>query len=313
MCRTDLQPHTGFRMSNTLSDLSNGFASAVERVASCVVAVHGRPRISSSGIVWRPGLVLTADAALRRDEDIRVSLPNGETVAATLKGRDPSTDLALLACDTASATPATFATNAAKPGHIVLTVGRTADTGPIVTMGIVSGVSGEWQAWRGGKLDEFVRLDVSLYPTSVGGAVADPEGHLLGIVAAGLSRSSVLTITRATIDRVAETLLTKGRISRGYLGIGLQHVAIPESVKQLLKLTQDTGIMALNVADEGPGARAGMMMGDVILSLGGREITSAEALHAVLDPSTVGKQLPVSILRGGALIALTVTIAERPI
>lgn len=300
-------------MSNTLSDLSRDLASAVERAASCVVAVHGRPRISASGIVWRPGLVLTADAALRREEDIRVTLPDGTTTSATLKGRDASTDLALLACDTGAATPAVFTTNAAKVGHIVVTAGRTTDTGPIATMGMVSGVSGEWQAWRGGKLDEFVRLDISLYPTSVGGAVADPEGNLLGMVAAGLSRSSVLVITRATIERVAQALLTKGRISRGYLGIGLQPVAIPESVKQQLKISQNTGIMALNVADDGPGARAGMLMGDVILSLGGREIPSVEALHAALDPSTVGKELPLSILRGGAPVTLSVTVAERPI
>jgi S1-C subfamily serine protease len=300
-------------MSNTLSDLSRDLASAVERVALSVVAVHGRPRISSSGIVWRPGLVLTADAALRRDEDIRVTLPDGTTAPATLKGRDASTDIALLACDTGAATSAVFATSASKAGNIILTVGRTADTGPIATMGIVSGVAGEWQAWRGGKLDEFVRLDVSLYPTSVGGAVADPEGNLLGIVAAGLSRSSVLVITRATIERVAQALFTTGRISRGYLGIGLQVVAIPASLKQQLKTEQDTGIMALNVADDGPGARAGMLMGDVILALGGREIGSVEALHAALDPATVGKELPVSILRGGALVTLSVTVAERPI
>ena len=300
-------------MTNILSDLSRDLASSVERASASVVAIHGRPRISSSGVVWRPGLVVTADAALRRDEDIRVTMPGGNTVPATLKGRDVSTDLALLACDTAGGAPAVFSQTAFKTGHIVLTVGRTADTGPIATMGIVSGVSGPWQSWRGGKLDEFVRLDVSVYPTSTGGAVADATGNIVGIVAAGLSRSSVLAITRATIERVAEALSTKGRISRGYLGIGLQPVTIPESLKQSLKITQDTGVMALNVEENGPGARAGMLMGDVVLSLGGREITSVEALHATLDPSSVGKQLPLSILRGGALLQLSVTVAERPL
>ncbi len=299
-------------MSNTLSDLSRDTAAAVERISSSVVTVHGRPRLSSSGLVWRQGLVVTSDAALRRDEEIRITLPDGNTVPATLKGRDPSTDLALLACDTGTAVTATFSEAPVKPGHIVLTVGRTSDTGPIVTMGLVSGVSGEWKTWRGGRLDQFVRLDAAVYPTSAGGAVAATDGTVLGIVAAGLSRSSVLAVTRTTIDRVAEALSTKGRIARGYLGIGLQPVAIAESLRQQLGIQQPVGIMALTVEDGGPGARGGMLMGDVVLSLGGHETASVEALHAILNPSSVGRQMTASVLRAGVLHQITVTIAERP-
>jgi S1-C subfamily serine protease len=299
-------------MSNTLSDLSNHLASAVDRSSRSIVTVYGRPRIPSSGIVWRSGLILTADAALRRDEDVRVTLPDGKTVSATVKGRDGTTDLALLACDTGSAAPARFADGALKPGQIVLTVGRTVDTGPIATMGIISGVSSEWQTWRGGKLDQFVRLDVSIYPTSAGGAVVDVEGNILGIVAAGLSRSSVIAITRPTIDRVAEILSTKGHVARGYLGIGLQSVAIPETLKQQLKIEQDTGVMVLNVEEGSPAASAGVLLGDVVLSLGDHPITDPEALHAALDSSAVNKQLSLGLLRGGGLLQLAVTAAERP-
>lgn len=138
-------------MTNLLSNLSNELASAAGRAAASVVTVHGRPRITSSGIVWRNGLVLTSSAGLRRDEDLRVMLPDGAVVDATLKGRDGSTDVALLACDTGTAAPVTFTQDAAQPGALILTVGRTVDTGPIVTWGVVSGVSGAWQTWRGGK------------------------------------------------------------------------------------------------------------------------------------------------------------------
>ena len=285
---------------------------AVERSSASVVTVHGRRRLPSSGVVWRPGLIVTSETALRRDEEISVRLPGGETVPATLKGRDTTTDIALLACDTGSATPANFSQVPLKAGQIVLTVGRTADTGPIATMGIISGVSGEWQTWRGGKLDQFARLDVSVYPTSIGGAVADATGAILGIVAGGLSRSSVIAITRGTLERVAETLATKGRIARGYLGIGLQPVAIPLAIKQALQLTQDSGVMALSVEEGGPGARAGLVMGDVLLAIGEHPVTGVEALQAALDPGTVGKQLPLAILRGGTLQHLSVTVAERP-
>ena len=299
-------------MSKLLSDLSSEISSAVTVASSTVVSILGRPRMSSSGIVWRPGLVVTSDAGLRRDEDIRVALPDGSTVAATLKGRDPSTDLALLACDTGKTVPAAFTSNAAKLGELIFTVSRTMDTGPIVTMGVVSGVSGEWRTWRGTKLDEFVRLDTSIYPTSVGGAVVDSTGSLLGIVAGGLSRSSVLAITRRTIERVAEALSTKGRVARGYIGVGVQPVAIPQALREQIKLEQETGVMALSVEENGPAARGGIMMGDVLIRLNGHAITSPEALHAVLDPSSVGKQLDAAVLRGGTLHQLKLTIAERP-
>ena len=269
--------------------------------------------MSSSGIVWRPGLIVTSDAGLRRDEDIRVLLPDGSSVNATLKGRDPSTDLALLACDTGKTVPAAFGTTTAKLGELVFTVGRTVDTGPIVTMGVVSGVAGEWRTWRGTKLDEFVRLDANIYPTSVGGAVVDSSGGLLGIVAGGLSRSSVLAITRRTIERVAEALSSKGRVARGYIGVGVQPVAIPSALRQQLKIEQETGVMALSVEDGGPAAQAGIMMGDVLVTLDGHAVTSPEALHAVLDPSSVGKKISASILRGGALQQVTIAVAERPV
>jgi S1-C subfamily serine protease len=297
-----------------LSSFSSEISAIATKASASVVTVHGsgRSRRSPSGIVWRPGLVVTTDSTLQRDEDLQIMLPDGSKVPATLKGRDGSTDLALLACDTGKAPAIAFGETGARLGELVLTIGRTAHTGPIVTMGIVSGVSGEWQTWQGGKLEEFVRLDASVYPTSLGGAVFNSEGAALGIVSGGLSRSSMLVITRKTVDRVAEALATKGRIARGYIGIGLQTVAIPQALKKQLDITQDSGIMALSVEENGPAAKAGIMMGDVLVSIGNHPITGAEALHAVLDPSSVGKQFRVVILRGAARHQADVTIGERP-
>jgi S1-C subfamily serine protease len=295
------------------SELSNEISSAATTAAATVVTILGRPRISSSGIVWKPGLVVTSDAGLRREEEIKVTLPDGTTVPATLKGRDGATDLAVLACDTGKTVPAAFSASPAKVGELILTVGRTVDTGPIVTLGVVSGTASEWRTWRGARIDDFVRLDVALYPTSIGGAVVDSNGAILGIVAGGLSRSSVLTITHRTIERVAEALSSRGRIARGYIGIGVQTVAIPAAVRQQLNIAQETGIMTLSVEENGPAASAGIMMGDVIVTLGSHAMTSPEALHAILDPSSVGKQFTASVLRGGALQQLTVTVGERPV
>ena len=138
------------------------------------------------------------------------------------------------------------------------------------------------------------------------------SGGVLGIVAGGLSRSSVLAITRRTIERVAEALSSKGRVSRGYIGVGVQTVAIPAAVKQQLNLTQETAIMALSVEEGGPAALAGVAMGDVLVTLDGHAVTSPEALHSILDPSSVGQQLGADILRGGALHHVTIAISERP-
>jgi S1-C subfamily serine protease len=316
MCGCPFRRNNGFRakhnMSNTLAELSNQLTVAVERASASVVAVYGRPRVPSSGVVWRPGLVVTADAALRRDEDLEVTLPSGETVTATLKGRDPSTDLALLALDTSATTPAVFTNDSAKIGRIIVTVGRTRDTGPIACMGIISGVSGEWPTWRGGKLDEFVRLDTALYATSAGGAVADTDGAILGIVSAGLSRTSVIAVTRRTIERVGEILLATGRVSRGYLGVGVQPVALPANLARTLGIEQESGIMAINVEESSPGASAGLLIGDVILSIGDRIVTGPEALNAALGPESVGRAYPLRIMRGGAVQQLSVTVGERP-
>ncbi len=228
-------PHAGC-MATDLVNLSNELANAVERASAGVVAVHARPRINSSGIVWRKNLILTSSEGIRLEEGIQVLFPDGRRTDARLRGSDSGTDLALLEADTGGIAPLELgADDHLKTGQLILAVGRTAATGPIASFGIISGVSGEWKSWRSGKIDPFVRLDISVYPTSSGGAAVDAGGTVLGLVSTGLSRSSVLAVTRRTIDRVAQKLLDHGYVGRGFLGIALQHVALPQDLKQKLK------------------------------------------------------------------------------
>jgi serine protease Do len=300
-------------MGNELENLSNELASAVDRVAAGVVAVFARPRIGSSGIVWRQNLILTSSQGVRAEDGIKVLFPDGRLVEARLRGRDHGTDLALLEVDTGSARPLDLvADDALKTGQFVLAVGRTADTGPIASFGIVSGVSGEWKSWRSGKLNPFVRLDVSVYPTSSGGAAVDASGNVIGLVSTGLSRTSVLAVTRTTIDRVAHKLSEKGYVSHGFLGITIQPVALPRDVKEKLQLNQDAGIMLLGLDPEGPGAAGGLMLGDVLLSAAGEALKDPETLAEALDGTTVGDTLKVRVLRGGAIQELQVRVGERP-
>jgi S1-C subfamily serine protease len=300
-------------MGNELVNLSNELVGAVEHVAAGVVAVFARPHIGSSGVIWRQNLILTSSQGIRSEDGIKVLFSDGRTAEARLRGRDHGTDLALLEADTGSAKPLELVDDAnLKAGQLVLAVGRTADTGPIASFGIVSGVSGEWKSWRSGKLNPFVRLDVSVYPTSSGGAAVDASGKVIGLVSTGLSRMSVLAVTRSTIDRVAQKLQEKGYVSHGFLGITIQPVALPRDLKEKLQLDQESGIMLLGLDPDGPGAKGGLMMGDVLLSAGGEALKNPETLAEVLDGTTVGDALNIRVLRVGAVHELKVRVGERP-
>jgi S1-C subfamily serine protease len=307
-----LVPHAGF-MATDLENLSNELAGAVDRAAAGVVAVHARPRINSSGIIWRKNFVLTSSEGVRFEEGIQVLFPDGRRAEARLRGADPGTDLALLETDTGGVQPIEFSPDDhLKPGQLVLAVGRTTATGPIASFGVVSGVSGEWKSWRNGKLNPFVRLDVSVYPTSSGGAAVDSKGGLIGLVSTGLSRTSVLAVTRRTVDRVAQKLLDHGYVGRGFLGIALQPVPLPQDLKAKLQLDQDTAIMLLGVEPNGPAATAGLIMGDILLQTGPSVISDAEALAEVIENATIGDSLSFRVLRAGSIQEAKVRIGERP-
>jgi serine protease Do len=305
-----VREHAGIIMASELQNLSNELASTVERAAASIVAVHARRGIGSSGIAWRDNLILTSSEGVRAEEGIKLQLPDGRTATARLRGRDSGTDLAVLETD-AGLHPLEFtADTAIKAGQLALAVGRTANTGPIASFGIVSGVSGEWKTWRGGKLDPFVRLDISAYPTLSGGAALDVAGNLIGLVSTGLSRSSVFAVTRATIDRIAGKLSQQGYFSRGFLGVALQPVALPPEIKE--KAAQDTGIMLVGVEPDGPAAIGGLILGDVLVAGDAQSLPQPEALAELLERTPAGQIVKFKTLRAGVLQDLDVRIGERP-
>ncbi len=298
-------------MSNALVTLSNELAASIERAGKFVVSVHGHSRMSSSGVLWKPGVVVTADHTVRRDEDLRVTLPDGATVKAELAGRDPGSDLAVLRIEGGSAAEVDEA-SAPKAGEIVFAVGRTRNTGVSAVVGIISGVGGPWNTWRGGRLDPFIRLDLRLYPGLSGAALLNAAGKIIGIASAGLSRSSPLAIPAATVARVAKELLEKGHIARGYLGIGLQPVALPEHLKTSLNLADGRGLIALSVEQTGPCGKAGLVMGDILVALDSKSMRDTTDVQAFLFPEYVGKSVRASIIRGGALMEIPIIVGERP-
>ena len=175
--------------------ISNALAEATEKAAAHTVAVHAEARGSSSGVIWRPGLIVTAEHALRRDEEIHVTLPGGKVAEAKLLGRDPSSDLALLKCEEASAAPTNLGdTNTFAPGQLTLVVGRTRASGPVAALGFVSLVAKERRLWGGSSISPYVRLDVALQRIAAGGAVVNANGQVAGMATPKFAPAGALAL-----------------------------------------------------------------------------------------------------------------------
>ncbi len=295
---------------NALSSLSNDLAAAVERIAPSVVYVDASRRRDASGVVLDERTVVTVDHVLDRDEDIELILTGDARSSAEVIGRDPTTDLALLRTSSPLSVAPRAKLEALKVGHIVLAVGRDEDGAAGASLGVVSALDGSWQTWRGGEIDRLLRPDLSMYPGFSGGPLIDTTGSVLGINTWGLSRRTALTIPISTVERVAAQLLGGG-IRRGYLGVALQTVRLPDSVRAQHALDAESAVMIVDVAVGGPAQRAGLVMGDVILALGERAIEDVEDLQRALGGEAVGRSGPMRILRAGAPRELEVTIDER--
>ncbi len=226
-------------MANELLALSTELAGVVERTGKSVVTVHARPRFSSSGVFWKPGVIVTAEHTIRREEEITVTLPDGANLPATFVGGDAGADVAVLKVESEGVVLASAA--APVPGNLALSIGRSQDSGVNATMGIISAVSGSWRTWRGGRLDHYIRLDLTLYPGSAGGLVVNTAGEAIGIATPALSRIAGVAIPASTVERVVAEILTRGKVTRGYLGVGLQPVELSEHQRGLIVLSLEAG------------------------------------------------------------------------
>lgn len=295
--------------SNPLAQFSDHAAQIVERVAGSVVAVHGGGRWSSSGIHWRPGIIVTAEEVLERDDDIALTLPGGRRVAATLAGRDPTTDVAVLRFEPeGSAVAETTDAGSLRAGHVVLAIGSH-DGAPLASLGIVAFAGGAWQSMRGGTIDNLVRLDLALDPGAEGCALVDPRGRVLGMVVSGPLRR-VLAIPSSTIDRAVDQLVARGYVGRGYLGAGLQHARLGRQANGASNAEQ--GILIVNIDPEGPAASAGLLVGDVLTAWNAQPITRVGQVMRLLGPESIGSTIDLQLLRGGAPATLKIVIGERP-
>ncbi len=296
-----------------LVDLSDNLAGIAERVGQSVVAVHGRHRVPSSGVIWRHGVVVTAAHTIRREGGIEVTLSDGRTVAAVLAGLDPGTDLAVLKLDGVDLDPVEAGdARSLKPGHLALAVARTDELGISTDFGVIGSTGGPWRTWRGGQLDVFVRLDGGLRPGFSGAALADMHGQVVGLCTSALMRGPGMVIPGVTVERVTDELLAKGRVSRGYLGVGTQTVRLPDAWVSKMNLSLSSGLLISSLAPGGPADQAGVLIGDVLIEVDGEPCRDMDDLYAVLGSASIGQPLQIALIRGGERHTCAVTVGERP-
>jgi len=296
---------------STLTDFSNGLADAVAKGGVGTVLVDARKRYPASGIAYGADLVLTADHVVTRDEDLRVVTSDGKTVSASLAGRDPGSDLALLRLAEKVLTPAKVPDVAAKVGQLVLALGRPDQAGVQASWGIITAIGGPARTGRGGLLDEYIQTETTSYPGFSGGPLVNTEGEVLGLNTSGLTHGSALTIPVKFVWRIADALAKHGSVKRGYLGVRTQSVELPESARKSLKREQQHGLLVLWLEDGGPAEQGGLLVGDILVGVNSQPVGEPDDLFAALNTDTVGKAITVEVLRGGKPETVKVTVGER--
>jgi S1-C subfamily serine protease len=297
-------------MTNALTDFSNGLTAAVEKAGASTILVDARKRYPASGIAYAEDLVLTADHVVTREEDIKVLLPDGKSLSATIAGRDPGSDLALLRLAEKVLTPAPTS-DSIKVGQLVLALGRPSSAGMQASWGIVTAINGPTRTFRGGLLDEFIQTETTPYPGFSGGPLVNSEGEVLGLNTSGLTRGSSLTIPVKAAWRLADALAKHGSVKRGYLGVRTQPVDVPDAARQALKREQSHGLLVLWLEEGGPAEKAGILVGDILVAVSGQAVGDADDLFSALNGDVVGKSIAVEVLRGGRPETVTVTVGER--
>ncbi len=302
-------------MNTTFETFSQDLSDIITRSNRSVVSIQGR-RSASTGIHWRQGLVVTSCEALQPEGNFKMTLPNGERVDAALLGSDPTTDVAVLSLPEDIDLPLAVLGDAQTLalGQLVSTVGysvgRGRDRRRFATLGMVSQLGEAWRSQSGGQIDQYIEVDLAIRRGSAGCPLINHGGQIVGFNTFG-PRRKVLTIPAATVNKVVDQLQQRGKVTKGYLGLGMQAIPLPENVQQRHDLTNQIGIMVISVEPDSGADRAGMAIGDVMLAFDDEKLESLRQVQTRLGPQSVGEELRITLLRGGDLQTVAVTVGER--
>jgi S1-C subfamily serine protease len=293
---------------NPLSSFSRALQTQVAAARDLAVAVRNSSHRHVSAILWQADAVVTSEQAIGERDEYEVVTASGATTTARIAGRDPGTNVLVLRTE-APLAAATAPRSAAEVGTLALALGADADGATTARLGLISAVGSQWYSRAGGRIEQRIALDIRLGRTEEGGPVLDSEGGLLGMSTLG-PPGAVLAIPAATLDRVVPQLLRDGHVARGWLGLGLQPVAIPEPLRA--DAGQTTGMMVMSIAEGGPGAVAGVKAGDILLTIDGTSMRGVRRVIAGLDDMSVGRTMELRLIRGGEVAQLSLLITTRP-
>ncbi|NJD60034.1 MAG: signal protein PDZ [Anaerolineales bacterium] len=297
--------------TGTLNTLSDALVKAVEKAGEATVLVNARRRMPASGIVYAHDLIITADHVVERDEDISVRLADGREINASIAGRDPGNDLALIRLAEAAASPAEKVNQDTRIGQLVIALGRPSEEGIEASLGIISAIGGPVRTGRGGMLERYLRTDAVPFPGFSGGPLVDTEGRVVGLNTSGLAHGVAITIPAFLVWSDAENLAKFGYIKRGYLGIRSQQVELAPELSKALGREQATGLLLVTVERESPAETGGLIVGDILVAIEGQATPDHDALMVHLSGDKVGKSLSLQIMRGGQPKTISVVIGER--
>lgn len=295
-------------MTDQLVQFSDALAARVKSTKPTAVAIRLAHERFVTEIVWQSDVVVASEQSLPRREEFEVVMTGGTVTTAKVAGRDSSTNIAVLRPQAPLAS-SSITTNEARAGAIVIAIGADGTGGASARLGIVNVVGPEWHSSRGGLIDRRIALDVRLARSEEGGPIFDAAGSCIGMSTFG-PRGQVLVIPAATIDRIVPTLLKDGRVARGWLGVALQAVAVPDALRETVD--QSSGLMVMSVVENGPAAQAGIVAGDIILSVDGTSTRQFRKIARHFGSENIGRKAELRVIRSGAVITVKTTIAERP-
>ena len=295
---------------STLADLSAELSDVVARVGPSVVRVDDGSRLTATGLLWtEDGVVLTTSHGTERDDDLLVELADGTRLPAVLVGRDPETDLAVLRVSASGLRPVTKADpEAVQVGQLVLALGRPGESGLSATFGIISA---RQDTQDGGRPEYILHTDATLYPGFSGGPLVNVAGEVVGMTNLSYGRGMGFALGLPILAHVADALLAGGAVKRGYLGVSTQSVALPQSLQTALAVSQERGLLVVQVESGGPADTAGLSLGDILLGLGGAALDDVDDLRRHLRGLAAGQAVTLDLARGGAAHSLTVTLGAR--